>query len=349
VIRDGVELQLPAPRKGGWLLVLIIGALLFVIGGREVLAADFARPEPELLAYFSLGAGVFLAFFALLLLFNREVASTIVLCNGTLTLVTRGDRVAIPLASLAGVDTLGSTQGDTGHVLALRKKDGGLIELCQFRVGDNVDEVTRVLREAIENPDQVAADSDPIARLEDIDAIHLARRGDRVTLEWAAGLTPAMLLALGPCLGMLIIVYGFHRVGPTIGTFVGIGFTALFSAVVPLSMLFSIGVRQRVALDGEQVTIERLRFGRVAKVTRAPISSIVNVDYTHQLNTSGAMLTLRTETVPSHDLTIKAIFAMLKNGHQIPMGRLSLAAKIAVDLAIGGEIARRSGRAADQL
>ena len=85
------------------------------------------------------------------------------------------------------------------------------------------------------------------------------------------------------------------------------------------------------------------------------------IDYTHQLNVLGAAIVVGTTEDDSKDMMMeavgdngrvdamaafKAMRSMIANRVEIALGRLPIAHRIALDLAIGDEVARRSARQA---
>ncbi len=127
-------------------------------------------------------------------------------------------------------------------------------------------------------------------------------------------------------------------------------------------VLFSQGVVCRVRLDDRQLFVEQLRFGKVRKRQHLLLAEVASVDYTHQLNASGAGLSLRREALDDTMATLegadnpKAAFTAalqlmqgVAAGVQLPCSRLSLASKVALDILLSREVARRSGRVPSEL
>ncbi|RLB59069.1 MAG: hypothetical protein DRI90_15890 [Deltaproteobacteria bacterium] len=193
--------------------------------------------------------------------------------------------------------------------------------------------------------------------------------GDALELRWSARGSFKSLLAVGCFGGMAVISYGFVRAGYS-SALIALAFMGVLALLMVAGTLYSIGLSLQVSIDGRHLIIERFRFGRSRKRQAIPIWSVVAVDYTHQLSTSGAGLIIRTgKGKDAHDEALAetsnaidgddelltgakaglAILKMVQSGIHIPAGRLSLATKIALDLAIGEELARRTGKPADQL
>jgi hypothetical protein len=332
------SLRLPASRKAAWVALVFVGAAMVTVGGREMWRSDL-HPEQHFVGWFGCGAGIFLAFFALLMIASRAAGSVLEIGDGRLTIVTRADeRASLPLDTLAGVEVV-EHNGREGCVVTLRKKDGGVLELCAFDASDNGNELAATLRDAIA-ANQATRGFDPLHQLAAFRDIAHERRGDSVAISWATSASPMALLALGPVAGLAIIVYGFHLQDPSFGTLIALGFNALLGLLVVGGWLWTLGTRERVTVDARHVTMERLRHGRVEKNFAAPVFDVVTVDYTCELTVKGAMLTLRT----GQGRELEAIASLLASSYQIPLGRLSLAAKIALDLALSAEIERRSGK-----
>ena len=365
-------LQLPRPSRAGWLALIVVGLVLMGAAAPTV-ARDLDVADP--IVYLVLGAGLFLTFFALLILLTRETASRLRVRAESLVIECSGaDSVEVPLAGIAGVHVL--TEGQSsGRVLSLQKRDGGWLELGTLPDGEEAEAIAAPLREALRSapgsPGTAAAD--PLARLEAIRGVRCGRHGDSVTLAWSAGSPLTAFLFLGPISGMLLITYGFHRYQGGTGTLIAMAFVATVALVLIIFTVVNLGVTQRVRIDGSELSVERLRFGKVLKRQALPIGSVATVDYSHKLSVVGAGLTLRSgKAQMEHDqalagvergsgaagadqglaaaaLVAGALMKTLGSGVHVPLGKLSLPAKIALDLAIGDEVARRTGRAAGQM
>jgi hypothetical protein len=365
-------LVLPRPSRAAWLALLVVGLVLTGVSVPAV-ARDLDAAPP--IVYLVLGAGLFLTFFPLLILFTRETAARLRLGGDSLVIeCSGGDSVEVPLGSLAAVHLLAEGNGDS-RVLSLQKKDGGWLELGTLPDVDRAENIAGPLREALAaqlGPRSSSAE-DPLDRLQTIGAIRLERHGDTVTLAWGAGYPLGAFLFLGPITGMLSIVYGFHRYEGGLGTLLAMAFVATLGLVLLIVTVLNLGVVQRLRIDGRELSVERLRFGKVLKRQTLPIGNVAAVDYSHKLSVIGAGLTLRSakgqmvhdqalgelkrgaEELGEEDdlagaaLVASTVMKTLGSGVHVPLGKLSLAAKIALDLAIGEEVARRTGRAAGQM
>ena len=269
--REEHSFALPAPGNAGWNVVFVVGVALMSIAGMDVMGSP-ALTEAAPLSYLGFGAGLFLSCFAIAVRVNRELASQLKVRGDMLTVTTADkDTVDMPLAALSGVEATVNSRQTGGPVLTLRKKDGGLIELCAFGDESAVQEVVDVLRAAIDAADpKRKPDPDPIGRLDAIKGIAVERRGQSLELWWRAGASPKTFIALGPMLGMFIISFGFHRYQPGAGSYIAMGFSLLLVAVVVVATAWSIGNAQHVSIDGDLLTIERRRFGRSSKRDQAP-------------------------------------------------------------------------------
>ncbi len=366
--------QLPAPGKAGWLVMLVVGLGLLGFG-----CVSLARALPSLdaesihLQFFALGAGLFLSGVPLLVLGNRELASELLWSAdaGELVLTcSDGSAVVVPLHSLAGVQSYAAQGGDSARTISLTKKDGGVLEIGIAPSEEATAELVEPLATAIAQPTgPSASSSDPAERLRDIVAIDAARDGDTLRLSWKARARLSAMAMLGPLLGMLAIAYGFHRYQGGFGTLVAMAFAGTLVAAFLIFNLINVGVRQAVVIDDSRVTLERMRFGKAIKRQQLRLSAIQSVDYTHQQSTIGAGLTIRVckgqqrrakaqehmaqaaeqadrdEELAAGVAAAQGIAQLLSAGIQLPCGPLSLAAKIALDLTISEEIARRTARA----
>jgi hypothetical protein len=166
--------------------------------------------------------------------------------------------------------------------------------------------------------------------------------------------------------GLFVAAYGAQRNSPGLGPLVAMGFMAALVVVVVVFTLVNIGAKQRIVLEPERLVVQRRRAGKVIDEKSIPIQQVAAIDYTHRLNMIGAStLTIRTDrvrlgseaaerklaeaargTVDEADaLAIGSAFLKaMAGGLQIPMGRLPLATRVGLDLALSEEVARRAGR-----
>jgi hypothetical protein len=198
-----------------------------------------------------------------------------------------------------------------------------------------------------------------------IAGVDLERTADRVVLSWKGAASALRLLALGPFAGMGIIVFGFHVADPSAGTIGAMAFVALMATLLVGSWLWSLGTRHRITIDERNLVVERLRGDRVVDRKAVPIFSVVTVDYSDRLNVHGESLTIRTgKGRDVHDSVIAeleataakndddpnpialgmALMKLVSSGITVPLGSLSRAACIALDLTVSAEVARRTGK-----
>ena len=337
----------------------MVGAAMALFGG-SALSGEPLEGLP--IAYVALGAGLFLAFFAVAMLMTRERASIIEIGGTGLGIETLGGQsVTLPWRSLRQALVL--PQGDgRDNVVALRKADSGWIELAAFGDDEAAANLAEHLQGHIDSPPDGAPDVIDLARLE---GIVVERDGDRTELAWSTT-SFAALAALGPLAGMWVAIYGFHRNEPSMGTLAAMGFVAGLAVLVIVFTVINVGAEQRVAVDATTLTIRRRRFGRVIDDRAIELGTIAAVDYSHRLNVLGASsLTIRTDRArlvregverrvaeEGDDLedleAIELSTALLKaiaGGVHVPLGRLPLSTRIGLDLALSDEIAARSLRA----
>ena len=97
-------LELPRPSRAGWFALIAVGLVLMGVAAPS-LARDLDGADPIL--YLVLGTGLFLAFFALLILLTREAAARLRLGAESVVIeCSRAESVEVPLAALAGVHVL---------------------------------------------------------------------------------------------------------------------------------------------------------------------------------------------------------------------------------------------------
>jgi len=363
--RDDTELlDLPAPSRLPWIAVMLTGLVLGAIGGRYALP-DIRLADP--LHVMMLGAGLFLCFFGLGILLSRQTPAKLRLSRRALTIVAQGgDEVEVPLSALSGVQVMMDSSNQR-RVLALKKSDGGYLELAAVSDASRAQQLAQTIKRALDRaPGGEPPGPSPAARLGRTRSVDWEQAGEKLTLSWSGGPSPRMFTALGPCCGMALIAYGFHLYSGGLGTIVATAFPLALALAFVIFQLVNVGVTQRVIIDGRHLTVERVRFGKAIKRQQVQVTAVGTVDYTHRLNVSGEGLTIRTvRGQERHDEALEtaqqateeaeddlvagahvavAVMKLLGSGIQIPLGRLSLAAKIAVDLTISEDIARRVGK-----
>jgi len=362
-MRD-VDIALPRPHRAAW-VVLILAGVVSALLGALLLAADFQAllDGASLIgAFLFLGAGLFLSCFGLLVGFNRERPTAMRVSSAAITLEdASGDRVRIPWTEVERAACLPTQGDDAGWVVALNKRDGGLLELVGSRSREEAERIVVAMAEARGDETTELEASSPEAHLDHIRGVTAVRAGDGLELSWGATVPRRQLLIFGPVLGMALIIFGFHREQGGLGTLLATAFMGLMAGLVLASIVRLLGVRQRIHVDARQLTIEKRRGKKTVEQTSVPTFSVVTIDYTHQLTVIGAQLNLRTaEARDHHDAAMgavtelgedpnpiqlaKALSSLMKRGVQVPMGSLSLPAKIGVDLALSAEVARRTGK-----
>jgi len=361
-MRD-VDIALPKSSRAAWSFLIVAGLLAMLLGGLLLVIRfdDFLAGEPMIVTFFLLGAGMFLSCLGFVVGFNRERLSSLRVSPARITLEDRsGDRVSVPWTEIEAVQSYPAQGDNQGWVVVFRKRDGGLLELIGTK---RRDEAARIVSDIERARGESTADAEPVSpegHLEHIAGVSAAREGDSLELSWKASVPLRQLLFLGPIIGMGLIAFGFQREQGGLGTKLAMGFMGLIGGLLLVSTVRLIGVRQRVHVDGRQLTIEKKRGDEVVEQQSVPTFSVVTVDYTHQLTVIGAHLNLRTAEArdnkdsamsqlhemenPNPIQMAKAFASLMKQGVQIPMGGLSLPAKIAVDLALSAEVARRTGK-----
>lgn len=350
---------LPRPKRAVWVAVALVGAGTALFGATMLVEAPF---DGLPIAYVGLGAGMFLAFFALAMLTVRERASVVEIGPAGLGVETLGgESVVLPWATLRQAVAMPRGEGQS-CVVALRKADGGWVELGTFGDEDAAADMVKRLQGPIASPPEGPAGGPQLERLEGITVV---RDGERTVVAWSATSFGA-LMALGPLVGLLVAVYGFHRNQPSTGTLVAMGFVAALGMIAVVFTLVNVGAEQCLVLSADELVVRRRRLGKVIDDQTLALRDIAAIDYTHRLNVLGASsLTIRTdrarlasegaerraaEAVADPDAldTLAlgtALVRAIAGGVQVPLGRLPLSTRIGLDLALSEEVARRSGRA----
>lgn len=362
-MRD-VDIALPASSRAAWFFLIGVGLLSLVFGvlvlvvDREALMAG----ESLIGAFILMGTGLFLSGFGGLVGFNRERLAALRVSTAAITIEDgSGDRVSIPWTEVERVQSYPAQGDNQGWVVTLNKRDGGLLEILATKRREDADRIVSDMEEARgEVPTSDPAHDEPESHLAHIAGVTASRQGDGLELLWDASVPVRRMLFFGPVLGLALIVFGFHREQGGVGTAIAMAFVGLIGGLLLASTVRLIGIRQRIHVDGRQLTIEKRRGDKAVEQQSVPTFSVVTVDYTHQLTVIGAHLNLRTAEArnnkdsamdelrgmenPNPMQMAKAFSSLMKQGVQIPMGGLSLPAKIAVDLTLSAEIARRTGK-----
>lgn len=362
-MRD-VDIALPTSSRAAWIFLIAVGVLCFLLGALLLLAdlEAFMAGASLIGAFILLGTGLFLSCFGVLVGFNRERVSSLRVNPAAITVEDgSGDRVDIPWTEVERVQGYPAQGDNQGWVVTLNKRDGGLLELLGTKRREDADRIVSEMEEARSNaPDSAATSGEPESHLSHIAGVTATRLGDGLELLWDASVPFRRMLFFGPVLGMALIVFGFHREQGGVGTAIAMAFMGLIGGLLLASTVRLVGIRQRIHVDGRQLTIEKRRGDKTVEQRSVPTFSVVTVDYTHQLTVIGAHLNLRTAQGqdnkdsamdelqgmenPNPVQMAKAFASLMKQGVQIPMGGLSLPAKIAVDLALSAEVARRTGK-----
>ncbi|MEM6789972.1 MAG: hypothetical protein AAF715_20800 [Myxococcota bacterium] len=359
-----VNLDVPLRRRAAWVLLAAVGLAGLAFGGL-LLAADaraIAHGDASGFGGVAIGgAGLFLVGFAALFLIQGGQLTAVRVGAAALTLEGRGgDRVDLPWTEVARVAAFPG-QGDTGGwTVTVVKRDGGLLELFPVGARESADDMVGTLEAARVAAREGPAGSPPApeAYLEHVAGVTAIRREGGLEFSWAATMPWRQLVFAGPVLGMAMIAFGFHRAQGGWGTLFALGFMGLVAGLLVVSAVRLRGTQQCIVVDGRAVTIERRRGPTVLESKSVPTFSLIVVDYTHRLNVIGANLNLRTQDAGGASASLdafaegrapnpldvaRAVGALLKHGVQVPMGALSLPAKVAIDLALSAEVARRRG------
>ncbi|MBI4702638.1 MAG: hypothetical protein HY744_16070 [Deltaproteobacteria bacterium] len=372
-------IALPSPGRAALYALLGAGVLL---GGAGV--AVLLGGGPPALGLLLLGFGLGFGGVTAAVLANREAithlrldpaARQITVCSSDgssaqlgFDLVARVDAVACTSSSEHGTSVTGAT-------LALHKKDGGVLELARFSELEQARAAAERVEQALRRGDAGAA-SEPGApedRFASSPAVRASREGDALRLSWATRGSLAIAAAVAVAFGaMALIAYAFYLYSGKWTTLAASAATILLGALVVGFALRDAGARQSVRIDGRELTMERSRRGKVVESRALSIWSVIAVDYSHRLDVLGACLLIRTR--PAQDAheqieqqaermeesggelglregigLAQGVLALLRSGIQLPLGRLSLAERVNLDLAISEELARRTGKEARRI
>lgn len=365
------RVTLPRSPRAPWMVLMLVGLVLGVLGAAPILMEPLRlETEPMHLQLMAAGTGLFLFCFGLVILLNRQAAAELLIDHAREQLglsCQDGSQVEIPFDVLARAEACADPGTDTHRILALHKRDGGVIELARLP-SEEAEELVEPLRKLLDGRElQAGLDApagDPLDRMAGVRSVQAERRADAMVLRWKPNMPLHVALPmLGPFVGMSLIVHGFHRVDGGLGTAIATGFCLALAMLVLIFSLINVGVTQRVTIDARNLVVERMRLGRVIKSEVVPVFSVVAVDYSHQLSSSGAGLSVRcrdaqdakesltaeADHAPSPLSAMRAIAKAMQGGIQIPTGRMAVAERIALDLALGEELARRTGKKAAQL
>jgi len=366
---------LPSASRAGWLLVALVGLALLGVGGHDLAThASVLAAEPRTRSFLALGAGLFLAWFTVVVLSHRPAASAVRLAGqrGAVAIESRdGAAVDLPWDAIERVVCLRAAGSRGACVLALIKRDGGLLELATYRDDEQARATATILRRALETKGEASPGDEPGAGEPAAPTERLARGrgvtvhadGDQLSLRWRARSSAWALAAVGCFGGLAVVSYGFLREGYGVAVFALAAMVALAGGMAG-GFLHRRGLQVRITIDDQRLVIEQLRFGRTMSRTAIALSSIVAVDCTHQLSTAGAGLAIRTgddgedrqgalaltaaahrdEADPQPDAKVGlALMQLVQGGIHLPAGRLSLATQIALELTMAEAVARRRG------
>ncbi len=329
-----------------------------------------ATPLPSSVSVAIFGTGLFLSCFAAMMLFTRETAASIQLREqqGTLRLCDAlGACVDIPAFGLLRAIQPVQPGGSSSGILGLQKRDGGVIELAPINVAQQTENLTTLLSQAIsrmqrqhaERGDGWATDSNHSQPA--IKGVTIHHTADAISFQWRAGGPLRRLLIAGGPLGLGIVFLAFADEAQ-FTLLVGAGVMFALAALAIAQVLIDQAVSCRVRVAEGRVTVTRRRFGRVIRTQRTPVGAVIAVDYVHRLNANGAVINLRRKRLsdtleafgePGNNIaTFRASIALVKSlnsGIKLPCGNLSLASKIALDLALSQAVARASARLPSEL
>jgi hypothetical protein len=315
--------RLPAPGRLAWMAMLALGVGVGWSGGAGIAGLD----DPPAHLFVLLGTGIAFAGAALAVLLHREGPIELRIGPRDLVVAWRRESVPVPLAQIAEV-VIEDTQPRGKRVLALRMRDGGVIEIAALHERRATSVADRMRAAVAVAADDQAADAAGAAEASTLRTVRgIADLGaiDAVELEWSAAADGAGFAAALPFVGMAVAAYGIYRAAGGFVVVLAIGFLlvlALGSLVVALK---SLGTQRRLRIDARAVVAEHRR-GRTALDRReVPVADVVGVDFMSQMHALGAALVVRGETARAH----------------APLGRLSRPACIALDLAVATAIARR--------
>lgn len=342
--------ELPSRKRAGWWLMIVVGVglmLLGAVGGAGGLFRDSLNQSP--VAFFVAGTGMILAGLGSVVLFRPETAAALHLrpLAGQLTVRSAdGSDVSLSLASLARCYAR-----DAEHqrqLPVLKKRDGGVIELSSIDDDEVANDLCHALQVAIDaandGPDHETP-ADPIDQLGGCPQLEARRVDGDLELSWRAAPARTFLPWLGPMGGMMCIMVGVvqHRSG--LGTMLILGFSVALVGVLLWAMAQQAGVSHRVRMSERHLIVERRVGQKVLATKQIPLVDVLAIDYTHRLDQLGGHLMIRSR--PAHDAPDA------DDAHadyeSVPTGRLSLSERIALDLALSEELARRSERVAGQV
>lgn len=360
---DVVHIDLPRPSALGWGAMAVAGLGLLAAGASAVYGDFWGAP---LRAYLFAGGGLALANVALLVLLNRQHAVALVVAERGVTVVDNaGGRVRIPLSVLDRATCYDAQNG--GYAIALFKKDGGVLEVAalpqEAEAQKTMAPLDRALREAETAGRAVPSEPTDASQLPDV---RIERAPGQLQVAWCASWPARLALPLlAAFAGLALIGFGFTRHGGGVGAALFTGFALCLLLLVATTWLWNNAHTERLRLSRENLVCERVRWSRTVNTTSVPVADIAAVDYAHQLNHLGAMLSIRRRSsvqrtrallgeapapVPeSVAVAATSLMAALADGLQLPLGKLPLAQKIALDLFLSAEIAARSGRESSDL
>lgn len=350
------------------------GALLATLAFTFLIASVLLEPG----AAWKVGLAAAVMGFAASALGNvarRIVQLTVDPGRDTVTLVTNdGGRVDLPVAAIECFEcqwrkvTKGSDAASSlpSH-LAVLKRDGGRLETTAFPSGElertriAAERLNQVLAEARADSAD-AAFADPRATLRTIRGVAVATPPppagdyrsqpveDALDVAWAAQ-SPWLPAACGlSMVGGLGVVFRDLGSAPGAGSF---GVAAWIMGALALAVIvffgLAVGVRVHIRIDDEGVTVERRRFRQKIASRTWPLADVDAIDLSVTSNTT--TLTVRTadDEVPvfspgqSPVLFVAGVVRHAGQINQLPLGALSLADGLLLDLALSSELARRKG------
>jgi hypothetical protein len=307
------SVRLRRPARGGWMLVLLLGATLAVVGGRWLWQSRAATR-----GWLALGSGLVVLSWALVVLAQRERSAELGLDeHGRLEL--RGDdgmRLTLALGEGASARRLVAL---VGEVVAIDDADG-LVELGE--ASDDIEASAMVA--LVERASRAPRPTD----LDALAGVRIERPSGALGLRWRNGNPTEGAALLGLLVGGAALVAAAsleQRRPATMAIGIALGAAAL--------LVSSRGSEQRVRLAERRVHIEVRRPGRRARSQSLAIDAVVGVDAVHHLGMAGSGIVIRTEPLVERGVA--------HPGTHLSTRGMSLTARVALARALAAEIAER--------
>jgi hypothetical protein len=289
-----------------------------------------------------------------------------------------GGQVDLPLASIERFSSVrhthtstrsGSTQSETTVTwrVTVEKRDGGQIETyaCPSGGEDEARQVVAQLQAALaaarQRPVPAADPTDAAATLRDIPRLRVSpprtkgegyRSGparDALEIAWDAPPPWRQTLGfLGLVGGFGQVFHAFAQTPEGGAAIVGAYFMAAMALAIVVFTGLAVGVTVQVRIDDESFEVTRRRFGQVISNRLWPIHEIEAIDFSVTSSTSTlAVRASGAEPAPELDPggpTLSFVSAVMRHAsqlNQLPLGELTLADGLRLDLALSAEVARR--------